>query len=280
MTALRNYNGRILSLGRAGELAIETDAQTFHLISRIFGKEGPYRKVLSEFGIGNPNDEKDFLLYLDGKVYSDIEIENDVLWKHVLAKLVEKNENVELISNIKFPAMLVYGSRYIKKTMKETKILSDTESFVKEAEEIYKKFSELLVKTIENGSISEEEFLKAYKDVVYVTYIYELVFSYNQETQPFAPDKCLSEYIEKNDYLFKYDKSYVELMYGSDFSLKDRDKVVYELRRVALKNLKFIPDEIEDILCPAPLHVSYEKKLQCIKNNLRLKTNLLIKFIP
>lgn len=309
MQKLKYYNGKQLILGRAGELLIDADPKTFEIVRKIFGKHGPYRHVLSKFGIGNDKSDKEFLVLLDGKVYSDVQIENEVLWTPCMSRLC-----VEADKAIIKPAFSVsnvfYFLGFIKKLYIETMIVAFPEKYLHLCEILYLEFCEQLQIALKSKENTLENFLKYYENVVYVTYIYELLYTYSQSLvdiraessrtyggevpegtislptnirNSLAENKvttdtisCLKLYTQNNDYLLQYNDTYLEIKYRN----KNGFSVVgaAELKKKILQDKlsKIIPSELPSVYCNSSKLEKTLVKLQCLKNNLRLKSDLLL----
>lgn len=281
MEKVRWYKDQILALGRAGELVTTTDPRTYALLSKIFGPHGPYRTVLKGFGLGTDNSEDSFLLYLNGKVYSDIQKENEILWHTCMTELRVKNKEVVLESAFCGRLLKCGIKGYLKKSVHDGLIISFAEKHIHRCAEKYTKYAEILATALKKESISEVEFLEAYKNVVYVTYIYELFYTYNNSVKVVSDDKsCLRTYISQNDYLLKFDEAFFEISGrdGLGFNVNFSAKMLAKYRR--LSSPKLIPAVLEYPKdCNDPPTLIAESVLQCFKNNMRLKTEILIKLI-
>jgi hypothetical protein len=264
--------------GRAGELVSHTNQQTFDLIKEIFGKNGPYRKVLYRFGIGNPFIKEDFIVFKDGMVLTDIDKENSIMWENIMYKLVKKGESAQLVPDFSIGNILVNGTGLIKKVLIDSWIILNVQGYLASAKKRYKKYCDFTKKVLTEKKISRQEFLYQYEHVVYVTYIYELLYEYNKGTQKKKAsesqvDECLKEYVKNNDYLLKFDESYSEFKYKNNegFTLGETEKKLL-FEDMGKEELKLIPDEIGPCDCPSPKLLRIEKELQCLKDNMRLKT--------
>lgn len=260
-----------LVLGRAGELVNETNIETYELIKDLFAPKGPYRKVLSEFGIGRIPNNIDFLVYKDNKVYADIEKENKALWESCMYKLTKVGESAKLKLNLN-PVAIIKGIKgLIKKTYMEIKLLSNLEKTLEKAKISYRSYSESLEQAIKVGYITKENFLVAYENVVFITYLYELLYNFNANDK--LEDNCLKKYVRDNDYLLKYDETFGEFIYRHPkgfYVSPDRKRIEINT------NIKLIPKSLPECACNTPEKYKAEKVLQCLKNNARLKTNTLV----
>lgn len=267
--------------GRAGEIVDYTDAETFKFVERIFSADGPYRKVLHEFGIGNPKSKDTFLVYKDGRVYSDIVKENKVLWRSCMSKLGYKDGKVELKPDYS-PASVIKGLfGFLKKTTKEAAIISNHKRYLSEASEMYKEYSEFVKEAVRAQTVPVDKYLEEYEKTIHITYLYELFFNYNFEKKGDADlNSCIKGYVTQNDYLLRYDPEFAEIKFASKegFSLK-KSPEFEKLINTPIEELIFIPSEIPDCECNFPALLLVEKKLQCLKNNLRLKAAFLLNFI-
>jgi hypothetical protein len=273
----------ILVPGRAGELVDYSDPETFELVDAIFAWDGPYRKVLLNFGIGNKEFADNFLVYKEGRIYSDIKKENAALWDSCLSKLIHENGRTTLVQDFS-PRSLVKGLKgFVKKNIIEAKIIANPKHYLAKADEKYESFSDFVYRVVQEKELDRKEFLEHYANVVYVTYLYELLFNYNSatmDTEAFAAKPCMQAYIARNDYLLKFDTDYAEIQFAplDGFSLKKT--LEYKLLlKTPMEHMKFIPSEIPDCECELPTKYLVEKKLQCLKNNLRLKAGFLLNFI-
>lgn len=271
-------NNKIYTPGRAGELTETANKQTFELLEKIFAHGGPYRRVLHEFGIGNKRYKGSFLKLIDKKVLADIEAENNALWKSCMHKIIYDGKNVSTKLNLT-PLGIIKGlGGFVKKTLKEAMIISKPKKYLAIADKKYNDYCKTVDKAFKNKRISQEEFFTAYENVVYVTYLFELFYKVNLNDN--FSNSELREYVRKNDYLLKYDESYAEFTYKpkNGFSLGEKiDKG--RLKNLGTKKPKLIPNKIPN--CKANVDIKYaaEKKLQCLKNNMRLKTNTLLYFL-
>jgi hypothetical protein len=272
-----------LVLGRAGELVDYSDPETFELVDAIFAWGGPYRKVLEEFGIGNPEFVDSFLVYKEGRIYSDIQKENSALWESCLRKLVHEKGKTCLVKDLSLKSLAKGFSGFIKKNVIEAKIIANPKHYLAIADERYESFSDFVYRVVQEKELNSKEFLEHYANVVYVTYLYELFFNYNLstlDTEALAVKPCVKGYIDRNDYLVKFDTDYAEIKFAplDGFSLKKTQEYAL-LLNTPMEQFKFIPSDIPYCECALPLRYLVEKKLQCLKNNLRLKSAFLLNFI-
>jgi hypothetical protein len=264
--------------GRAGELVTRANRETFDLIKEIFGKNGPYRRVLYRFGIGNPYIKTDFIVLKEDIVLTDINEENRILWESIMYKLVKNGDQAQLIPDFTVTNFLVNGTGLIKKVLIDAWIILNINGYIFNAKRRYKKYSDFTQKVLEEKKIDRREFLQQYEHVVYVTYLFELLFEYNKSTRKkntgaINENECLKEYVKRNDRLLNYDLTYNEFKYKNveGFSLGETEKnALFDEK--GNEELNLIPGTLEECDCEVPKLIRYEKELQCLKDNMRLKT--------
>ncbi len=289
-TVVKKGNAVLVS-GRAGELTQFADEKTFALLAEIFGSTGPYRKVLKQFGIGATKNTDNFLVLLDGKVFSDVTKENKALWESCMYKLRVDGNKVELKINLTPTGVLKGFPGFIKKNYVDTKVLANLQKTLTAADEKYRNYCELVAETLKTKNISKSNFLAAYEYVVYITYIFELLFNFNDGAKKAKKidsgsvaentvENQLREYVRQNDYLLKYDDSYIEFAFNpkNGFAVNNLENS-NALEAALLNNQKLIPDVIETPQIKCDPKLLAEKKLQCLKNNMRLKTNILLYYL-
>lgn len=267
-----------LIAGRVGELTHEANFITFSLLKKLFDNAGPYQNVLRRFGVAiNPTSDS-YLELKDNIVYSNLEKENKILWGKYPVKLVANGSQVkqQLIFNSLFD--LPKFVNLLNKTIHESLVIININKYVAEARSKYAHVDALSRQALTTKSLSLTDFLKAYEDIVFVTYLYELLDLFNKNSRFDSP--TLREYVQENDYLLKDKPGFVEatLKLDKGFYLDDYTNLEEKLRNVeAAANLQFIPAEIKPLSLPniSPQLLA-EKELQCLKNNLRLKTNVLL----
>jgi hypothetical protein len=271
MPGVVKQNGRTYSLNRVGELVMDVNEPTFQLLKRIFGKDGPYRRVLRKFGFGIMDNPESFLKIIGGRVYSDIDKETKIIWRNVSYKLVEsKGEVTFKFSWQGLPSLF----RYFRKFLTDVYILAHPDKYVYKAISRYGSFSKDQKRLLEKGSITLTEFLELYETVVFVTYLYELFFHFNNSIGILDTVPGLKDYIDENDYLLKLDSSYVEGVYKPSEGFFVQEDV--SPKEISLENLIFIPEVIPPFDGEGSKTKVAEIQLQCLKNNLRAKTNTLL----
>lgn len=271
-------NQRLVS-GRAGELTNRANTLTFDLLEYIFGKDGPYRNTLRRFGIKlNPTSDS-FLLLEDGEVFTDLDREEKILWGCYPIALIEQKGQV----NHKFSwqkAGLISSINYLKKVIFDSKIITNIETHLSEAHNIYKQVSEKVVLVCSAGIITLEDFLETYESIISVSYLFELLDLYNVNK---VSDEITRKYVKQNDYLLASDEKYVEisLKLSNGFYLDDYPDLHKKLSFVLDNKFTFIPHSIPSLEKTSEISKlrSAEIELQCLKNNLRLKTNILLYFL-
>jgi hypothetical protein len=260
--------------GRAGELTTKANKETFELLLDIFGHGGPYRNVLNEFGIGDPEYKDDFLVLKDGEVLTDIKKETEALWKPIMCKVKKEGKETKVVVDYSVKNIIEKGPKLLKKVLIDAWTVALIENYLKKAKKRYREYCAFTEKSLKTKKITRKNFLKMYEHVVYVTFLYELVYEYNTER---IENKCLKTYVKQNDYLLNYDETFDEFKYKNDesFSLGKRtEKDLF--KNFDGKSLNLIPSDIPDCICNAPSLINAEKLLQCLKNNMRLKTGCLL----
>ena len=267
-----------LVLGRAGELATTTNKLTYSLIKKIFEHNSPYRKVLYQFKVGNLNVAQDFVVYKEGKVYSDIDVENKVLWNSCALKLLKTSENS---AEIKYnPLAFLNTFRFIQKALNDANLVSNFKKTLKTVDSKYSNYCEFVQNSfLYSPDFSIQAFLNAYENVVYVTYLYELFFELNNHKKIVNKPQEISNYVKQNDYLVSNDYSYFEQNFSTNFYLgHDREEIASQ-NKILSMDLPFIPDKVlnfNGLLTKKQQYLAAEAKLQCLKDNMRLKTGALL----
>jgi len=271
----------LLVPGRAGEIVDYADEETFKFVEKIFAWDGPYRRVLREFGIGNSSTKDLFLVYKDGRVFSDIEKENTILWQTCMSRLVFEAGKAELKPDYSPRAIIRGLPGFIKKSLKEAAIISEYKRYLSEADKLYKDYSDFELSVVKDQTISAETYLAKYENIIRITYMYELFFNYNLDKRGDVDlNQCIKAYVSQNDYLLRYDPEFAEIKFASKegFSLQ-RSLEFDKLINTPVEELIFIPSEIPNCECNFSPLLLVEKKLQCLKNNLRLKAVFLLNFV-
>jgi hypothetical protein len=267
-------NQNNLVAGRAGELTLEANDLTFNLLEHIFGQHGPFRETLKDFGVKVNETSESYLVLLDGKVYTDIKKEERILWGNYPIKLEKVNHEVKAVVTFTLNPFKYYN--YVQKSLLDSKLILNSVKTIETCMVKYKYVSEQTVKATESQHLSMESFLSLYKEIAYVSYAYELVEIYNgakaiNARRGNVPSWKPAEhdYLYKNDYLLADTSRYIEnvLKLPKGFYLDNYPN----LRQIfeSAQGLDFIPGRI-------PTIPNTEIMLQCLKNNLRLKTNVLL----
>ncbi len=271
---------RLLVAGRVGELAEITSPLSFSLIEKIFGYKGPYRDVLSSFKVPIRDIPESYLVNVRGRIYGDIKIENEVFWKHYPYELFLRNGSV-------VPALKVFKSslpvcivNLIKKTYFESNLLSDSSRLQHEIDLEYRGYSIIVKACFEKKSLSVDAFLDAYKLVIHVSYLYDLLYKiYGNNLEKFKETKqeLIGNYITHNDFLVSGDTSsdYVELKLKADNDFELAQPRPIEGDAGIFEGCKFIPDALEDLEIEDKA-VAILVKAQCARDNMRLKTGVLL----
>ncbi len=263
-----------LVAGRAGELTLRANSLTFDLLEKLFGKNGPYRNVLQKFGLKINDTSETYLVLKDTVVYTDLTSEREVLWKNYpIILLSENGQVVQKFSKSRLTFFTLYN--YLAKIVKDSLFITQIDAYTRNCHAIYKRVSQKTSEIYLKKYLTPQEFLTIYEEIIYVSYVYELVDLYN--TQKFNT-KERKQYIEENDYMLKNDTSYIELIakLPNGFYLDDYthlEKIIANIDKPL-----FIPDSIPGFSKPAAVKttIDAEIELQCLKNNLRLKTNVLM----
>ena len=140
--------------------------------------------------------------------------------------------------------------------------------------------SEQIINMYACKSLTLKDFLTIYEDIIRVSYLFELLDSYN--TKKVSTD-AVKKYIERNDYLLAGDEKYAELTLKlpNGFYLDDYEGLAGKLGYITSGTPEFIPSVIPSLSGTAGISKpkAAEIELQCLKNNLRLKTNILLYFL-
>ena len=88
---IKKIDGRIFVSGLENIIVVNSDEKTFELLKEIYSYNGPYRKVLKKFGIGNTKCKEDFIRLIEGSVFSDIDAENKSLWNSCMMTIKVKD---------------------------------------------------------------------------------------------------------------------------------------------------------------------------------------------
>ena len=257
-----------LVAGRAGELTNSANPITFSLLEYIFGQNGPYRLALKEFGVKVKNTPDSYLLLKDSQVLTDLDKEQTILWGNYPIELLYKDNQVyPLLSWKKMTPLKILN--YFNKATAEGLIINNINEYVTKCRQIYKTISEQTVHITQVKELKLKDFGKIYKDIVYVSYLYELISLYNANKVEHTKYK---EYIHKNDFLMSNDRNYIEfkVKLPNGFYLDDYPNLQSILEDS--QGLTFVPAKVDDLDEP-------EIVLQCLKNNLRLKTDVLMFFL-
>jgi len=274
ITETSNNQNVSLIAGRAGELTLEANPITFDLLESIFGQYGPFREALKEFGVKVKDTPESYLVLKDGKVFTDIEKEQNILWGNYPIKLEKNNHDVE--AGVIFSLNPIKYLNYFQKSISDSKLIINSEKTVEKCLAKYKYVSEQTVKVVQNQFINEKMFLELYKDITYVSYAYEVFEMYNRHqitSKKRGNIPTLSQadrkFIQENDYLLADTADFIEniLKLPKGFYLDDYTNLTEIFERS--QGLYFIPGKIDTI-------PNAEVMLQCLKNNLRLKTNVLL----
>jgi hypothetical protein len=255
---------------RVGELVDFANPLTFDLLEKIFGFNGPYRKILYQFGGGDLTKKESYLKNVCGKVYSDIGVENKVLWNPCSFKLTYV-KNCPVFS-FKFTGLLALVN-FVTKFFKESLVTAFPSIYCVLAQKSYREFSKAVETAYKKQKISVAHFLKLYEKVVYISYLYDLVFGLNNSKKLGRFPKVLKDYVAENDYLLKGEKGFGEFKYSNGFKLGTKGGA-----RGGFKE-ELVPGCIEIFEGPVKPMLILEAYLQCLKNNMRLKTDLLLYFL-
>ncbi len=273
MTSVNLTNPSLVT-GRVGELVDYANDSTYKVVQKIFGYNGPYRKVLHRFGIGTLKITKDFLALIEGRIYTDIATETEVLWKPCSYRLRLINDKV--VTEFHFYGLISLLG-FFKKTATEVLYITFIDKYLKVVDKVYKDFSEEVEKTFDAKTLTLAEFLILYESVVFVSYLYELMFNYNNHGGYVKKSDTLRKYVAQYDFMLSLKQDYAEFVYKlpQDFVLGATDARFGE----DPPRLQFIPCSIPNYEGQEKKEIRAEAKLQCIKNNMRLKTNILLYFL-
>lgn len=266
---MKNSNSfKTYALGRVGELADLANPLTFSLINSIYGYNGPYRNVLAQFGIKVKDDKRSYLKDFYWWVYSDVELENEILWKNSPYKLTERNGAIQEIFSIwnLTPNSLI---GLASKSFKEAYYYSNTEVTLKIAYQKYNDFIEFLEKAVYRRAIYSEDYLKAYENVIFLSYLYGVFFKLNGSSGVGYAEWSLNKFILSNDYLMKLDSEDLlvrDISLGNfkDRVLLDRKKIVEIIKKPPKLPVGKFPDT-----------VAMEALVLCLKDNARIASVLL-----
>jgi len=279
---IKNKDGRIYVSGLENIVVVNSDEKTFELLKAIYSYNGPYRKVLKNFSIGNNKCQDDFIKLIDGKVFSDIDIENRSLWNSCMMAIKLKGDTAVFKLNLN-PLGIIKGFKgFINKNLKEINIITHPEDTEKKIFKKYEEFSSKTKRFYLNKNINKVEFLKMYEFVVYIGYVYTIVFEYNYGKGIHKKFMDLfKKYNIENDYMLNERKVFESQFRPKEsFSLDFNGMTLMDVD----EELPWIPDilpidyrlDVEDNDGVKILLFKLEKELEVIKNNLRLKTNVLL----
>jgi len=258
--------------GRVGDLTDSANPLTFSLIQKIFGFEGPYRKVLSQFGIGNLTNNDDYLTLKDGIVYSDIQKENEILWQPTGYEIKQFNNKTSIIISLLnhyFPQNII---KLLKKTLNEIRVIQNPNEFIDQCFQHYTNINSLLEKKQKATQITPDEFLNNYQNVIYISYINEVLQSYFKISPQIYQNQSVINYVNKHEAMLASPDTYFEQTFSQlGFTLG-------ELPSSDIINLPLIPDSFPRLNCPDK-PINYVITMQCIRNNTRLKINALLYFL-
>lgn len=273
MASVNRTNPNLVT-GRVGELVDYANEPTFKVVQKIFGYNGPYRKILRTFGIGNLKNTKDFLTLIEGRIYTDIAIETEVLWKPCSYKL--RLVDGKVATKFHFYGLISLLG-FFKKTALEVLHIALIDYHLKEVDRRYRDFSKEVEKVFEEKTLTTAKFLTLYESVVFVSYLYELVFNYNNHNGYVKKTEDLEKFVSMYDFMLSTDQNYAEFIYKlpQDFVLGLADTPPGEKP----PHPQFIPSSIPSYEGHEKKEIKAEAKLQCIKNNMRLKTNVLLYFL-
>ena len=269
---------RLIS-GRAGELTNKANILTFDLLECVFAREGPYRNTLKRFGIQLKPTFESFLVLENGEVHTDLDKEEEILWNCYPIMLEEHLEQVKQKFSWR-KVGLKTSINYLRKIIFDSKIIANIDSHLREARKTYTSVSEGVTSLCSKRTITLDEFLKIYEDIISVSYLFEILDSYNVKK---VSNEVTKQYVRQNDYLLASDEKYIELTLKlpNGFYLDDYIGLDEQLYAVSDSKLWFVPSIIPSL--DKTLEISKlratEIELQCLKNNLRLKTNVLLYFL-
>ncbi len=269
---MQNTANQKLIRGRVGDLTDTANPLTFSLIQKIFGFQGPYRKVLSQFGIGDTPNPTDYLILKDGTIYSDIEKENEILWKPTGYKLIQiRNQTQTKVSllNKYFPSNTL---RLAKKTLNDIRIIQNPNDYITRCFRHYQNINSLLEKNQKTAQITPDELLNNYENVIYISYINEVLLSYFKFSPQIYQNQCVIDYLDRYEAILASPDTFYEQTFNQfGFTLG-------ELPISNITNLPLIPDSFP-LLISNQSSVNYIITQQCIRNNTRLKINALLYFL-
>ncbi len=279
---IKNIDGKVYVSGLENIVVVNSDEKTFELLKAIYSYGGPYRKVVKKFGIGNTKCKEDFIKLIEGRVFSDIDVENKSLWNSCMMAIKVKDDKAVFKINLT-PLGIIKGfGGFVNKNLREINIITHPEDIEKK---IFRKYEEFRSKTKRfylDKNINQEEFLKMYEFVVYIGYLYTLVFEYNYGKGIHQKFRGLfKEYNIENDYMLNERK-----VFESQF--RPKESFSFDFNGMTFKEVDDELPWISDIL-PIDYRVGVkdndggkillfklEKELEVIKNNLRLETNVLL----
>ncbi|MEZ6255531.1 MAG: PEP-utilizing enzyme [Patescibacteria group bacterium] len=259
---------------RVGELTDFANPLTYSLISKIFGYRGPYRKVLSKFGVGNYQDSRDYLVYVYGRIYSDLAVESNIIWEPSMFELTLEGRNVVNSVIPAFRATPKQWAHFTQKFFKELHVFLKPQSFIKQAANAYEEFSATLARTISVGHINTKDFLAQYEHIVFISYLHGLFHQYNNAHKIRTFTDELTRYVHESDVLISGTDAYMETKFSH---------WRFEIGYSAIEKYDFsgaqIPWHLEFPQVNAPESLKVEAYLQCLRNNLRFKTQVMLYFL-
>lgn len=262
---------QIYVAGRAGELVDYVNPLTFSLIEKIFGPQGPYRQVLHQFKIGDLANSDQYLTNVFGRVYSNLGQENTVLWQPVGLKITLANNQPHIKNDLLNDFSLPRFKRFLAKSLKEIDIFSNPYVYIEEAAQQYAEFSQKITEVHWFKELTLGPFLTLYQSVVYIAHLYELFRQYYDSTVKTHIQE-LKEYFNLYDYLnYHADKVIEHAFLQMGFTLGSNTIIESKQSDFAPSNLP-TPDDL-------PAKLRFVAKLRCLKNNIRLKTYLLLYYL-
>jgi hypothetical protein len=266
---------KTLIIGKAGELTMYANPLTFSLLEKIFGFRGPYRETLKRFSVFPIETKASFLRSVNGRVYTNIDEENEIVWKNYPSKLYLDNTYVKQTA-FWFPNFFTKLKNFTQKVIKESQIVNNPSSVEKIADNHYLEFCIKTRRVCGYSNLNSSQFLEYYKEVIFINYLYELFESYNLGVK--IDLQKYDTYFKLYDYLFNSSNLLENrLKLPNGFYLDQYDNLDDSLDFVIGDN-KFIPDRLPDVETPIT-KIGLETKLHCMKDNMRLETNILLYFL-
>jgi len=264
--------------GRLGELVDYASPLTFSLLEKIYERNGPVRKVFENFGIPVKDVQASYLVNLNGKVYTNLELENQVLWADLPWKFRDYGGEVKSVRDW-LPGTPRKLKNLIYKSLTETFILARLSHSLIKAKKRYRAFGEFTLTVSESGECTTQSFLKAYEHVCYVSYLYGLTLKFF-EGKCDVGSKQWKNYVSDNDCLAGNQNCLEsEFLHKSSFELEN---CVIDSKwegKVKKEKTTHIPLRLPDTYGIKGEGCSAVIQLQCMKNNMRLMTHVLLYYL-